>query len=107
MPRDEQVAQKDQGLALADPLPTPAPKDFAFDDVARLSSAVLKPRPEAGSKHLWLSELGASVAARVRDCLHCGSGSAVRALLTQTDTELDIHVRVLRVKAGPKRQSSF
>eukprot|EP01043_Picozoa_sp_COSAG02_P026909 COSAG02_NODE_1564_length_11912_cov_7.524676_3_plen_347_part_00 len=30
-------------------------------------------------------------------CLFC---SAVRALLTQTDTELDIHVRVLRVKAA-------
>lgn len=103
MPRVDEIEITDKAdtavelSAAADP--STAPKDFAFDDVARLSSAVLKPRPNAGSKHLWLSELGASVAARVRDCLHCGSGSAVRALLTQTDTELDIHVRVLRVKA--------
>ena len=70
-----------------------AVEKFQHDDVARLSSAVLRPLPDAASKHTWLSELGTSVAARVRDCLHCGSGSAVRKLLTQTDTELDIHVR--------------
>ena len=80
-----------------------AVEKFQHDDVARLSSAVLRPRPDAASKHTWLSELGTSVAARVRDCLHCGSGSAVRKLLTQTDTELDIHVRVLRVKTGEER----
>jgi hypothetical protein len=93
----------------ADPSASPkasstSTKEFVVDDVARLSAAVLKPRPDAaGSKSVWLAELGTAVAGRVRDCLHCGSGSAVRALLTQTDTELDIHVRVLRVKttAGP------
>ena len=55
-----------------------AVEKFQHDDVARLSSAVLRPHPDAASKHTWLSELGTSVAARVRDCLHCGSGSAVR-----------------------------
>lgn len=79
--------------------PSLTSKEALVDDVARLSAAVLKPRPHPTAKSVWLSELGAAVAARVRDCLHCGSGSAVRALLTQTDTELDIHVRVLRVKA--------